>query len=250
MNNTQEPKLTFKRYEFKYHLNREMVDRMVLDLLKNNMVWDPFVENKEENDYTVTSLYFDSPSYKCYHEKINGLKDRYKLRLRIYDDFLKDGQGVFLEIKRKTDMVILKDRVVLAHEKYKKMFEEGELNFSSLIFSKRDQEILEEFFYKKFHFNMSPVVFVKYKRKPLVGAFNDRFRITFDSEIKSAGGKEWLEKRDDLLEVALGLVVMEVKFDNTLPKWFLKVIHKYELDRRPFSKYCSAMETCLKKFQL
>jgi SPX domain protein involved in polyphosphate accumulation len=250
MNNAQEPKLTFKRYEFKYHLSRFDADRLVSSLLKNNMVWDPFVENKEEKDYTVTSLYFDSPDYKCYHEKISGLKNRYKLRLRIYDDYLKDEQNVFLEIKRKTDMVILKDRVILSHEKYKKIFEEGELNFSSLIFSKRDQEVLEEFFYKKSVFNMLPAVFVKYKRKPLIGAFNDRFRITFDSEIKSSGGQGWLEKRDDLIEISPGLVVMEVKFDNTLPKWFLKIIRKYELDRRPFSKYCSAVETCFKKFQL
>ncbi len=250
MSNIQEPKLTFKRYEFKYHLNRFDANRLAFDLLKNNMVWDPFVENKEEKDYTVASLYFDSPAYKCYHEKISGLKNRYKLRLRIYDDFLKDGQAVFLEIKRKTDMVILKDRVVLTFEKFNKIFKEGGLDFSSLIFSKRDQEVLEEFFYKKLAFSMSPAVFVKYKRKPLVGAFNDRFRITFDSEIKSAEGIGWLGKRDNLLEVARGLTIMEVKFDNTLPRWFLKIIQKYELDRRPFSKYCSAVETCFKKFML
>jgi len=246
----QEPKLTFKRYEFKYYLSCEMADRLILDLLNNNMVWDPFVEKKEEKDYTVTSLYFDSPAFKCYYEKINGLKDRYKLRLRVYDDFLKNGDSVSLEIKRKTDMVILKDRIFLPYEKYVKIFEEGEMNFSSLMFSKRDEDVLKEFFYKKLAYNMSPVVFVKYKRKPLIGAFNDRFRITFDSEIKSASGKEWLKKRDDLFEPAPGLIVMEVKFDNTLPKWFLKIIYKYQLDRRPFSKYCSAVETCFKKFQL
>lgn len=243
------PKLSFKRYEFKYQLSCKEVEFLIEDLLKNNMIWDSFVENKESKDYTVTSVYFDSPSFKCYYDKINGLKDRYKLRLRIYDDLLFPGNNVFLEIKRKSDMVIWKDRMILPYENYIKIFEEGRYDESSFIFAKRDQDILNEFVCKKYKFRMTPIILVRYKRKPLVGKFNDRFRITFDNAIEATVTNS-LRFGNNFSMIAPDAIIMEVKFDNSLPHWFLRIIYKYQLDRRPFSKYCGAVEMCKKRHKL
>lgn len=242
------PKLSFKRYEFKYHLIPKEVGFLIEDLLENNMVWDPFVERAADKNYMVTSLYFDSPGLKCYYDKIHGLKDRYKLRLRIYDDLLKEGKSVFLEIKRKIDMVILKDRIVLPYKNYIDIFEKEEYGGSSFIFSERDRAVLDEFMGKKYRLSMSPAVLVRYRRKPLVGAFNDRVRITFDSTIEATTTNN-LRLGNNFEPVAPGTVVMEVKFDNSLPHWFSKIIYKYQLDRRPFSKYCGAIETCKKNYK-
>lgn len=236
------PKLHFQRFEFKYHLSSQDAEKISSDLL-NNMVWDPHVLDCPDKSYTVTSLYLDSPALKCYHEKISGLKDRFKLRLRIYKDFLETGDDVFLEIKRKSDMVISKDRVILPFEIYKKILCGNSCLFSCA--SKHQQKTLQEFIWKKHRYCMKPLIYVRYKRKPLIGRFNDKFRVTFDSNI-SASCADDLSSCEKIHNVASGVTVMEVKYNNTLPSWFLHVIHKYQLDRRPFSKYCSGIEVSKK----
>ena len=51
----------------------------------------------EPEGYHVHSLYLDSPAYELYHETTEGVKNRFKLRMRFYDD--SPEAPVFLEIK-------------------------------------------------------------------------------------------------------------------------------------------------------
>lgn len=244
MNNSQNTKFHFRRFEFKYHLSKKMADIISADFLKNSMIYDPHALDCVEKSYTVASLYLDSPSLKCYYEKIHGLKNRFKLRFRIYKNFLEEGDNVFLEIKRKNDMAVFKNRAVLSFEAFKE-FLAGKTNFDRSEISKQNQKTLNEFLWKKNRYCMLPMFYVRYMRKPMISKSNDRFRVTFDSKI-SAGYTEKLSSCKDISEVTPGLTVMEVKYDNSLPHWFLEIIQRYQLDRRPFSKYCSAVEICKK----
>jgi SPX domain protein involved in polyphosphate accumulation len=104
----------FRRFEFKYHIPERLVDEMVAYLLKHNMVWDPYSADMLEQQYKVTSLYFDSPTLAAYYDKIFGIEARAKLRLRVYDTKLTRDQKVFFEIKKRNDSVVSKDRVALS----------------------------------------------------------------------------------------------------------------------------------------
>jgi SPX domain protein involved in polyphosphate accumulation len=53
-------------------------------------------------------LYLDSDSLKLYRTTINGDKNRYKLRLRYYED--RPDAPVFFEIKRRMNNIIMKQR--------------------------------------------------------------------------------------------------------------------------------------------
>ena len=52
----------------------------------------------EDGVYRVSSLYFDSPGREAYWEKLDGVRNRAKYRLRYYGDEPL-GQAAFMEIK-------------------------------------------------------------------------------------------------------------------------------------------------------
>lgn len=210
-------KLHFQRFEFKYLMDELKAQRVLQALLANNLDFDPYTEGKTDHAYTVTSLYYESPELKCYQEKISGLQNRFKLRERIYEREFKNDLPIFYEIKKKNDAVIIKDR---------------KLNSPS-----------SDFNFLRARYNLMPRLLVSYKRQALQGKFQERLRVTFDSAI-SATETRSLKDFGALRSVASGLVVMEVKYNNTLPGWFLRTIEGYELERQPFSKYCVGVESC------
>src|SRR5215207_10710190 len=62
----------------------------------------------QEFSYPVHSLYLDSEDLSTFWATINGEKNRFKLRLRFYND--RPDSPVFLEIKRRMNNCILKQR--------------------------------------------------------------------------------------------------------------------------------------------
>jgi len=61
----------------------------------------------ENREYTVRSIYYDSPAMDSYNEKIEGVKVRQKFRIRGYDSE-EESQELFLEIKNKYNNFISK----------------------------------------------------------------------------------------------------------------------------------------------
>lgn len=247
MISSEAPKLHFERFEFKYHLNEIAAKKIIDDLLNNNLKWDPYVG--EKHDYTVRSLYYESPDFKCYREKLSGIQNRFKIRIRTYSDIVKPGDSVFLEIKRKSDAVILKDRIVLPYDIFQAYFHDRKYSNVIDCLGGHDKDVFKEILAKELLYCMKPLVCVTYKRKPLVGKFQEKLRVTFDSRIE-AGRLDDATKHGMAYPIAPNLIIMEVKYNNTLPHWFLKIIQKHNLDRRPFSKYCEGLETCFKHHQI
>lgn len=95
------------RYERKYLVKNEL-----LEALRNRLQAfvrpDTFALRPNAlPEYTVRSIYYDSPTFNSYFEKVEGLKDRKKLRIRGYNSPEKVCK-VFLEIKRKLENRIAK----------------------------------------------------------------------------------------------------------------------------------------------
>src|SRR2546430_14722982 len=72
----------FNRYELKYVLPLGRAARVIEDL-KPQIAPDRY---GGERGYPVVSLYYDSPDYSCFWSKIEGLRFRRKVRVRIYPD--------------------------------------------------------------------------------------------------------------------------------------------------------------------
>ena len=61
----------------------------------------------------MLELYFDNKNYDCYHEKIDGLLNRRKFRIRTYSSNKKIKSKIFLEIKGRYNNLVYKDRTPL-----------------------------------------------------------------------------------------------------------------------------------------
>jgi len=96
----------FNRYELKYLLPQSVAKQIAQDL-RNYLEPDPHSVNGGQ--YSVTSLYYDSPDHKAYWDKIEGLKFRRKVRIRVYGDQpVTPESNCFVEIKQRVDKVLQK----------------------------------------------------------------------------------------------------------------------------------------------
>ena len=232
----------FQRYELKYILPGNFADIIVPELLKH-MEWDPFIAHKEDKSYQVNSLYFDSDDYCSFFEKINGFKKRKKLRIRYYGDKFDPEKLIYLEIKRKYDSVIIKDRIKYPFEKISNIYKIT--NFTNEIegMEAYEKDTFTEFLLTLRLKDMKPKLFVSYLRRPLMGILNKNLRITLDSHIKACEAKNF-EMVFTPQNVLSKMLIVEVKYNNILPGWFHKIIQKYSLDRTSYSKYTNGLIAC------
>ncbi len=230
-------KLQFRRFEFKYILQKDLADCLIPQLLKY-MALDEYANDEEY--YEVHSLYFDTPRLKNYYEKIHGVLNRKKPRIRLYHKELEKNTNVFFEIKRRSGEIILKDRAITSVEDLQ--------NFPNnpcflLQDDQRDQAFFNEFIFDHYHLGMMPMVLVSYKRKPFFSKFTRNFRVTFDYDMHAAKPKG-IDFMADYISFSPEKVIMEVKFNGKMPLWFSEIIEMYGLEKVSFSKYCGAIQCC------
>jgi len=235
MPQTKKINLHFRRFEFKYFLNKDIADHIIPELL-NYMNWDSYAEKKEY--YECNSLYMDNYNLKCYHEKIDGLLNRKKLRIRSYKKKYAAEDNLFFELKRKSGEIVLKDRVVIPG----KYLSEFIKNPFSLLQNKNfDKNFFNEFIYEYTNYVMQPKLLVSYKRKPFFAKNNNSFRVTFDYDLKFANANE--SNYDvEYKKLNEDFVVMEVKFNGNCPQWFHNIINDYYLERTDSCKYCFGID--------
>jgi hypothetical protein len=106
--------LHFQRIELKYFLPYRQLNHFVERVSRRTDV-DPYLvkEGLGRTRYPVTSLYFDSYDLAAWREKEDGQFFRRKIRLRTYTEEFTEQAPCFLEIKRRLDAVVLKDRIGL-----------------------------------------------------------------------------------------------------------------------------------------
>lgn len=230
----------FQRFEFKYRMPSWRAALIRDDLLSGHMKWDPAVEEAEEKSYPVTSLYLDSRRLKCFFENAAGLSSRFKIRVRGYAPTLEETERIFLEIKRKKNVTIYKDRVLLPPDALRE-FSVGVFDAARLAArwdddrEKAHAKTLEEIAGKVRFFGMTPMVVIRYRRVPLIERFNRKFRVTFDSNLEVARVEAGTAGRFHAF--APRLTVMEMKWTGSVPYWMHLIIKKYGLSRDKFSKY-------------
>ena len=241
--NTQNLKLHFQRFEFKYILNKEQ-EAAIKKRIAPYVVPDPFTRATRNGLYEVRSLYYDSPGFYYYHEKIDGVKKRKKVRLRTYRNNGEYEPYAFFEIKRKYDAVILKDRFIMSVADYRKLIENDDFHDTESSQDQNRKDIIKEFEWEAHLRSIVPKVLVVYDREPYLGRYNANFRVTFDTNIRAIENDNLFYPGNDFVEVCPRIGVMELKFTGTLPFYVYEVIKEFNLERFPYSKYCNAVEAC------
>ena len=179
--------------------------------------------------YPVRSLYLETHCLQSHRDKLAGIYDRFKLRLRVYRP---DEARVVVEIKRKIGQYVLKDRVQIA-------VEEVELircgRYCELLAKHPGDASCRRFAAAAASLGaVSPLV-VDYQRE----AFQhpDYYeRATLDTEFLASPSWDLLERRFGGQRFAEGFGVLEIKCTR-LPRWLPELAKRHGLGPRSVSKF-------------
>ena len=185
--------------------------------------------SKEDGNYYVRSIYFDSIDDNDYNEKNASIHTRQKVRLRIYG---KDDNIVKLENKRKYGRHTQKSVVQVSRQDALKIID---MNYQCLL--KYEGETYERIFSELKASNRKPKVMIDYERE----AFVDNFlhvRINFDKKIRSAHDYKLFS--NDVVMAPFqndDYYVLEVKYGEILPTYIQSILSGFDLTETTYSKY-------------
>ena len=233
------------RQEFKYLLSPGQADS-VRRMLLPHVLPDAFAAGRPGTIYTVWSLYLDTRRLDFYHEKLAGLRDRLKVRVRAYNEITPDGP-VFLEVKRKSDSAISKRRAPVRYRDMASFMAEGDLDRYLLPLAHPADPAADarEFLFHLSHRALAPVIIVAYEREAYSSRHDQGVRITIDRRLRS-----YLADRlsfDAILGPACDALgedfILEVKSNVGLPYWLRLILGRMELSREALSKYIICVDS-------
>lgn len=226
------------RYELKYRI-RESKAGAIAQYVQSYIHPDKYALKQPGLKYTISSLYFDSNELHLCKETIYQRKNRFKLRVRCYDD--NPESPYFVEIKRRLNSVIIKDRARIQKEMLK-----GIMNFHvpDELYSK-DKKILTQFNFYLLSLRARPIVLVRYMRQAFEGDSRNRVRITFDRQLcfKAVNCLEVTTNGSGWKPVPMDFVILELKFTERYPIWLSDMIKIFDLKQTAMSKYVSSVQT-------
>ena len=246
-------KLQSQRFENKY-VTDEQLAPPIRDFVRGYLVDDEFNNPELENSYRVNSLYIDNLSLDLCNATLQGKKNRYKLRIRFYDE--KPGSPVFFEIKQRVNKIIQKQRAMVRRDVANDLLLTERFPVASDLVRPRDGRALgalRRFFDLKAAIGASGTVFVSYLREAYVSATSNDVRLTFDRAIVAKPFQGTINMPDVALAVDIGDVVrtngrvragdlreplvLELKFTDRFPNWMNDLVANFNLDLGSMPKY-------------
>lgn len=225
------------RYERKFVVTEQTaaaIRRFVAAYLDH----DEHMAGAGPDGYLVRSLYLDSPSLGLYHQSCDGIKNRFKLRIRVYDEA--PDSVAFLEIKRRTSETVYKLRATVTKSVANRLLAGGLCREADLLSNGPGSwRAVNEFIERRHQLNARGVVFVDYHREAFVSQSAEAARVTFDRHVVARGyvpGCGLITSNDASPPVTKG-VVLELKYNGRAPRWMHDLITTFSLNRRSFPKY-------------
>ncbi len=190
-------------------------------------------ENSAEG-YCVFSLYFDDLTDSCLHAAKEGAYRRRKYRIRIYNDSL---DLIKLEVKEKRGSKVFKISKCITIEEMQKLMCGQCIPASS---SMEDPAFL---------FNLAirtqalrPKTAIAYERKAYVYP-SGNVRITFDRNVRTSRQiSDWGTRNLSYTPLWGQDAVLEIKYDEFMPKFILQLLELNSQQQTAYSKYCLCRE--------
>ena len=232
------------RYELKYLID-EPCARQVRDFVRSYLVRDGHARAGMGFAYPIYSIYLDDAGFGLYRATVQAQKNRFKLRIRYYDDRDADGP-LFFEIKRRVNDIIMKERAVVRRGELAALLH-GACTLRDACVDPGDAEshgVLGEFFRLRDAINASPNIIVYFQREAWVSPTGKKLdgnvRVTFDRRAAVApfagtlSPPHWTDAR-------VPEVILELKFDDRFPRWMHELVTCCDLHRSSMGKYAHCM---------
>lgn len=234
------------RYELKYLIRREQAENLVATL-QARMTLDSYAG--ERGVYPITSLYYDTPDYKAYWDKIDGQRSRRKVRVRVYGlQTVTPDTPAYLEVKQRINTLMRKRRVALPYQQAIAFDDFPELAEARTGAGQPsgDAALLQEVYYLYRTLQLRPTCIVTYDRMAFEGDEHyPDLRVTLDSNLRG--------RIHDLSLLSTGsaanqrvfdpaYIVLEVKANGNVPGWLAQLLAAQRCTFYRISKYCLVLE--------
>ena len=182
--------------------------------------------------YLIRSLYFDTPADKALREKLDGVSEREKFRIRFYNG---DPSVMHLDKKVKRGGLGYKVSAPITAEEAQRIVD-GDTNWMAV----SGRGLLVELYAKMKSEGLRPKTIVDYTRTPFVyGPGN--VRVTIDENIRTGlGCTDFLNPSCVTVPAGEPVILLEVKWDDYLPAVIRRAVAVKSRRGAAFSKY----QTC------
>ena len=219
------------RYEWKYFVPERLLPS-IRAMVRPFVRPDHFARESADHRYPIVSLYLDGDGLELYRTTVEGHRNRFKL----YDD--DPSSPVFLEIKKRSNVVVRKTRALVSRE-----VAEAVLKGRPTALSHRDGA--GEFALRLEELAARPLVRVRYMREAYESAHGDPVRFTIDTEVEHAMTSTpnlALEAHREWERTPTEGAIVELKFSEQCPSWATRLIDQLEISRESIPKYVLSLD--------
>ena len=236
-----EDRLQLQRFELKYIIGENLA-LQVRDFVRGYLDIDEYGATRPNLSYPVHSLYLDSEDLALYWHTINGNKNRYKLRLRFYEN--RPSAPVYFEIKRRMNDAILKQRGGVRREAVDSILG-GHLPEPAHLLSADPRQLaaLQRFSELLNRHHAKPKAHVAYMREAWISSHNNNVRVTMDRQVlcDPEAGSQLSTTLVNPVSVFGASVVLELKFTGRFPDWFRELVRVFGLVQCSAAKYADGV---------
>ena len=183
------------------------------------------------NNYKVSSVYFDNINEKCYHQKIDGDKEKIKIRARYYNN---QKKNINLEAKVKSSNKSYKLKTLIDNNEYENL-----LKYSIFNTENKNEDSKKLGFYLKYY-ALQRNIKIDYDRIEFALNANSKIRFTIDYDIFYCD--PFFEHRFKRV-IENSLCIFEIKTSNVLiDKEISYIISKFNMKNEAISKFSLAIQ--------
>lgn len=213
------------RHELKHYINYADVLQLRARL--------PYVAGVDENatdgnSYRIKSLYFDNYNDKALKEKIDGVNEREKFRLRLYND---NTSFIRLEKKSKRNGLCYKESAIITEEECTRLLD-GDL----AVLKENGNYLCQELYTKMHYQQLRAKNIVDYQREAFIYPIGN-VRITIDYDIRTSINVRDFLRSEPIAIPVTNVYILEVKYDNFLPEIIRGMVSLSSRSSTAFSKY-------------
>ncbi len=231
-----------QRREIKYIIPEETALK-VRSYLSSYLDPDENAEGKVDNSYDVQSLYLDSDKLLTFYAAKEGDRNRFKLRIRYYDD--DPNSPVYFEIKRRINEGIVKQRARVRREAVKSLLV-GTAPSRDHLYSWNPQHWsdLLDFWQLVERLQAAPRLHNAYLREAYVSPGKGAVRVTIDRKVRAEPefGGDLPTAFKKPVELFSSAVILELKFTERMPTWLIEMNRGFELKSCGAAKYGDGVE--------
>jgi len=215
------------RHELKYFITPAEMN-VLRGVLTPVMQLDP--NGNENNEYHIRSLYFDTINDDALEEKIAGVGNRKKYRMRIYNF---SDKVIKLECKSKYGDLISKQSVTIPRDLAEQLIAGDPEGLQRM-----RHPLLHDMFREMRTRLLRPAVIVDYVREAYIHPAEE-VRITFDKTLRTGLYSHDIFNKDIPTYPVFDdpVEILEVKYDEFLPSYIQSILSGITAQRSAISKY-------------